>query len=633
MQILYFEVIVLSGNLLIHETSPYLLQHAQNPVQWYPWGEEAFSKAEAEDKPIFLSIGYSSCHWCHVMEDESFESEDIAGILNAHFVSIKVDREERPDIDNLYMRFCQAFTGGGGWPTSLFLTPEKKPFFAGTYFPPDHFRQLLRLISHKWSQDRESLLESGDEVTEALKRSVRTGKAETVSVQKAVDMLRRNFDKEYGGFGSAPKFPSPHVLLFLLHTAPEMAEKTLQQMYKGGLFDHVGYGFSRYSTDRYFLVPHFEKMLYDNALLANAYLLAYEKTGKALYRTVAEKIFIYVEREMTSDEGGFFAAQDADSEGVEGKYYVFTPDEITDVLGREDGIRFCHCYDITAAGNFEGKSIPNLIYNTKPDPVMETLLPRVYAYRKTRTPPFLDHKILTAWNALMLSAYANAYRILKEERYKTVAERAFTFLEQSVADGENLFVGVTKGRRSGPGYLDEYAYYTYACICLYQATKEERYLARASALCDKTIDLFFDHENGGFFFSGLDNEKLLLDTKETYDGAMPSGNSVMVYNLSRLAGLTKEERYDKVLTKQKQFLNAEAAAYPPGFCFYLYATQPVKEVVCVPQSPEELEGIQVKTDWIFRVGEESQYPLVDGKTTFYVCQDGACQAPTHRVPD
>ena len=355
-------------NRLINETSPYLLQHAYNPVNWFAWGEEAFSKAKAEDKPVFLSIGYSTCHWCHVMARESFEDKDVAELLNQDFVCIKVDREERPDIDGVYMRFCQAMTGSGGWPASIFITADGKPFFAGTYFPKEYFMNLLNAVDRAWKKDRKALLESGERISKHLGKSVvgqtTTGDAPT---EKALAMFRKDFDPEFGGFGSAPKFPSPHNLMFLLYTAPELAKKTLLQMYRGGIFDHIGGGFSRYSTDRYWLVPHFEKMLYDNALLAMAYLTAYEKTGEKVYKLVADRVFTYLEREMQNADGGFFTAQDADTNGEEGKYYLLTQDEIMELLGAEDGTRFCRYYGISPKGNFEGKNIPNLLSSPEPD--------------------------------------------------------------------------------------------------------------------------------------------------------------------------------------------------------------------------------------------------------------------------
>lgn len=620
-------------NQLINETSPYLLQHAHNPVNWYPWGEAAFEKARREGKPVFLSIGYSTCHWCHVMEAESFEDETVAEALNRSFVSIKVDREERPDIDNIYMRVCQTFTGRGGWPTSIFMTAEQKPFFAGTYFPKDHFMRLLAAVTDKWAADRPALLNSGDEITAFLNK--RSG-ADTAAVKpligEAVSAFRAAFDPEYGGFGTAPKFPAAHNLMFLRDAAPDMAEKTLRQMYLGGIFDHIGFGFSRYSTDRFWLVPHFEKMLYDNALLTIAYLLAYEATGGALYAAAAKKTLIYIRRELESPEGGFFSAQDADSDGAEGDYYLLTPQEVTAVLGESDGRRFNACFGITEAGNFEGKSIPNLIGGGEPDAGIDALLPKLYDYRRTRHILRLDNKILTAWNALALAAFADAYRILGEAEYLSAARKTADFIARELTDGDEIFTGITDGKRGSAGFLDDYAFYIFALLRLYQATQDESCLKRAVDLARKTVRDYFDDDGGGFFFSGRGNEKLISNPKETYDGAMPSGNSVMAYNLSRLAALTKSEDFSAKSAEQNAFMSAEAAAYPAGHGFYLYSLLPAKEVVCVPANGEDIRKLKIRSDWIFRVSNAPEYPIKNGKTTFYVCEAGACRQPSNEPP-
>jgi len=406
-------------NRLQHETSPYLLQHAHNPVDWYPWGEEAFRKAKSEDKPVFLSIGYSTCHWCHVMAHESFEDEEAAEILNRHFISIKVDKEERPDVDSIYMAFCQAFTGSGGWPTSIFMTPDQKPFFAGTYFPKRSrgrmigFQEVLEAIHEKWESDREALLQQADHLLSHLKQDeAKEAALSDELIESAVRIYKRIYDRKNGGLGPAPKFPTPHNLLFLMtyherygdETCLRMAQHTLTQMYRGGLFDHIGFGFCRYSTDERYLAPHFEKMLYDNALLMMAYCQAYTITKKPLYLDIAEKTATYILREMTNPQGGFYSAQDADSEGEEGKYYLFTPEEIVRILGKKEGEAFCRHFDITPSGNFEGKSIPNLLHSAPEDKAFEPFLEQIYAYRKERHALHLDDKILTTWNALMIAA-------------------------------------------------------------------------------------------------------------------------------------------------------------------------------------------------------------------------------------
>lgn len=621
-------------NRLVHEKSPYLLQHAHNPVDWYPWGEEAFEKSKREDKPVFLSIGYSTCHWCHVMEKESFEDETVAEVLNKYYVAIKVDREERPDIDNIYMRVCQSFTGGGGWPTSIFMTGEQKPFFAGTYFPKAHFLKLLAAISDKWIANKSVLLSQSDEISAAFSGLGRFDQMpQAVPIEAAVSALKQNFDKDFGGFGYAPKFPTPHILFLLLKTAPDMAEKTLLQMYKGGIFDHVGYGFSRYSTDRSWLIPHFEKMLYDNALLTIAYLMAFELTGKELYRAVAEKTLAYIERELGSSGGGFFSAQDADSDGMEGKYYVFTPNELIGLLGETDGHRFNTYFGITKKGNFEGKNIPNLISNDKFDPTIDALLPKVYEYRKSRTSLRTDHKILTAWNALTLAAYANAYRILGKKDYLDTALKTFDFIERYLTDGDTVFVSVTGGTRGSVGFLDDYAFYICSLISLHQATQDENFLDRANILMNKIISEYFDDKNGGFFFSGKGNERLIFNPKETNDGAIPSGNSVMVYNLSRLASLTHSDALDDILKKQVAFMNSAASGYPSGNCFYLYAMLPTKNIVCVLKDKSDLKKISIKSDWIFKITNDAAYPPINEKTTFYVCFEGTCLPPSNELPE
>ena len=556
------------ANRLINEKSPYLLQHAYNPVDWFPWNDEAFFKAKAEDKPIFLSIGYSTCHWCHVMAHESFEDEEVAARLNRSFVSIKVDREERPDVDGVYMRACQAMTGGGGWPTSVFLLADGTPFFAGTYYPKDAFLQLLEAVEAAWKRDRGALL----------------------------------------------------------RTAPELAEKTLEGMYRGGMFDHIGGGFARYSTDRRWLVPHFEKMLYDNALLAMAYLLAFEQTGKPLYAKVARRIFDYLEREMRAPDGGFFSAQDADSEGEEGKFYVFTPDEVAEALG-EDAARFCRRYGITKEGNFEGASIPNLLAGGADDDETDKLLTHMYDFRKKRVAPHTDTKQLTAWNALAVAACAMAARILDDDHYRKTAKELVDFIERTLTEGDAVFVGITDGKRAGAGFLDDYAFFIFALLQTHQATMERHYLDRAAALALRACALFGD-DGDGFFFSGTENEALFVRPKESWDGALPSGNSVMAYNLSRLALLTDDERFASLSASQNRFMNGEAEAQPRGYGFYLWSALPVKKIVCVPDAPE---GLHIRSDWAFLIGDGAQYPVVNGKTTYYVCEEGACRPPVNEL--
>ena len=482
------------SNHLNDAASPYLLQHAENPVDWYPWCEEAFVKAKSEDKPIFLSIGYSTCHWCHVMAHESFEDSRTAAILNKHFISIKVDREERPDIDSVYMSVCQAFTGSGGWPMSIFMTWDKKPFFAGTYFPVHSqygmpgFSDLLHAIAKQWHDNRTELLQSAEKIMAYLKKAEAiTDVKEDDLIEDAVQLFKRSFDRIYGGFGTAPKFPTPHNLLFLmLYTsqkhdsyALQMAEKTLLQMRKGGIFDQIGYGFSRYSTDKYFLAPHFEKMLYDNALLIMTYSAAYSMTKNQIFLDTAEKTAEYILREMTAPDGGFYSAQDADSEGVEGKYYTFTLHEIIDILGEKKGKQFAQTYDITAGGNFEGVNIPNLLKSNALESDFSEEIKKLYDYRKKRVKLHLDDKILISWNALMITAFSVLYRVSHKEKYLQAAQNAENFIKQNLCDGLQLFTSWRDGKRSEKSFLDDYAFYIASRIELYNSTLDKAYLEKA----------------------------------------------------------------------------------------------------------------------------------------------------------
>lgn len=637
-------------NRLIDESSPYLQQHAYNPVNWYPWGEEAFLKAKAEDKPVFLSIGYSTCHWCHVMARESFEDENVARLLNERFVSIKVDREERPDVDSIYMLVCQAFTGSGGWPASIFLTPERKPFFAGTYFPKTSkygtvgFIDLLRALSERWKTDRTALMDSAGQIVAHLSGIKQArGEADETLIEAALTLFSESFDAEYGGFGAAPKFPAPHQLLFLMNyfersgdqKALSMAETTLTQMYFGGLYDHIGYGFCRYSTDRRFLVPHFEKMLYDNALLIMAYAKAYSITKKPLYRKVAENTAAYVLREMTGPDGGFYSAQDADSDGVEGKYYVFTPEEIIKLLGQEAGEAFNRHYGITARGNFEGKSIPNLLESRADDAELERYVPAVYEYRKQRAKLRTDDKILTAWNGLMIAALCRLYGISRNVTYRNAARAAQRLIENRLTENDTLFVSLREGKRGPKGFLDDYACYIFALLALHEATLENSYLERAVTLAKIAIERFYDKEDGGFYLYGSENEQLILRPKETYDGAMPSGNSMMAYNLVRIGFFTDDEKLIKAADDTLSFLSGAAKAYPVGHAMFLTALldqlhPPQKITAVIPDTAERAAFLERCPDGaaVLLLSEPTaEYPLKDGKATYYVCRDRRCLPP------
>ncbi len=641
------------SNRLQYETSPYLLQHKENPVDWYPWCAEAFERAKAEDKPIFLSIGYSACHWCHVLAHESFEDNAIADILNQYFISIKVDKEERPDIDSVYMSVCQAFTGSGGWPTSIFMTADQKPFFAGTYFPKTSrggmigFRELLIAINEAWKNNRASLLEQSDKIINHLNQTeVSSDNAEIELTHSAVSVYSKIYDEKYGGFGRAPKFPTPHNLLFLLSyyerykdkTSLQMAEHTLWGMYRGGMFDHIGFGFCRYSTDKKFLVPHFEKMLYDNALLILAYCKAYSVTRNSLYLEIAEKTANYILREMASEDGGFFSAQDADSEGEEGKYYLFTPDEIISVLGEVDGEKFNQHFDITTTGNFEGKSIPNLLNSDVTDKSFEEFLPKLQQFRKNRYSLHLDDKILTSWNSLMIAAMCELYLVSKNEVYLNAAQKADEFIRKYLCEDDTLFVSFRNGKRGVKGFLDDYASYIFAQLFLYRATLDNSYLNRAKKMCNKIIDDFSDN-GSGFYLYGSQSEELILRPKETYDGAIPSGNSLMAYNFVKLYHLTSDDKYKDFAEKQLDFISAEASSYPTNHAMFLMAlleyNEPPMKVTIVVDDKTNINDfvldLPANAMIILLTNPTGEYSLKNGKTTYYVCKGHSCMPPTNNL--
>lgn len=590
------------------------------------------------------------------MAHESFEDEEVAELLNKHFISIKVDKEERPDIDSVYMTVCQAFTGSGGWPTTIFMTPEKLPFYAGTYFPKNSRRgmpgllQLLTEIHSQWENNREKLISSAMDITEHLKHqyeSLSHG-IESELLDEAEDLFRQTFDREYGGFGPAPKFPLPHNLIFLMDRykktgSPillEMVETTLKHMYMGGLFDHIGGGFSRYSTDRYFLIPHFEKMLYDNALLIIAYARACYITKNPLYLAIAKRTASYVLKEMTGPSGEFYCAQDADSEGVEGKYYLFKPEEIISVLGQEQGELFNSTYDITKKGNFEGESIPNLLKTgiTGEDP-LKNEREKLYEYRKGRYKLHMDDKVLCSWNSLMISALAMLYRVTSESEYIKAALRSQEFIEKTLCRENILYASFREGKLGSEGFLDDYAYYIFALLCLYDATLERSYLEKAERLCQKTLRDFYDDKNGGFWLYGTSGEKLILHPKETYDGAMPSGNSVMACNLVRLYHITDDEDYGKLAENQLSFMSAAAEGYPAGYSFFLLALSmyedPPERITIVPQVNADIKQLaqQIPLDAAVIVLERptEDYPLVNDKTTYYICKNHACLPPVNEI--
>jgi uncharacterized protein YyaL (SSP411 family) len=671
------------ANRLVNETSPYLRQHAHNPVDWYPWGPEALAQARALDRPIFLSVGYSACHWCHVMEHESFENPEIGSILNEHFVSIKVDREERPDIDQIYMTAVQLFTGQGGWPMSVFLTPELKPFFGGTYFPPDDhygrpgFKKLLQAIIDAWQNRRPQITEHASQVANDIQTAMAAtqtvaGELRPELIKDAVTKLRRAFDSRHGGFGSAPKFPHAMEMRLLLRAwkrfgdddALHMARLTLDKMALGGMYDHLGGGFHRYSTDATWLVPHFEKMLYDNALLSAAYLEAYQATGASFYREVVEETLGYVLREMTSPEGPFYSTQDADSEGVEGKFYVWSAAETESILGKETARLFHDVYGVSPEGNWEGHNILNRTRTFAqdagllrvPEPELRQKLAEarreLYEVRSKRIWPGRDEKLLTAWNALMIAAFGQAAQVLENPAYAEAAIRAADYLLTRMrgADGRLLRTASAGSEPKLNAYLEDYAFLIDALITLYEATFTPRWIIAARELADVMLAQFSDKQGTGFFFTGEDHEPLIARVKDMHDSSIPSGNAMAATALLRLGKLTGNAKYLDVAeaTLKGAIGLMEASPMAAGqlliaLDFYL---GPVQEfaVVGAPGKAETKRVLQVirsgfrpKKVVAFKPAEkdkeaEEAVPLlrdkpVKGDVTTYICQSFACQAP------
>lgn len=659
------------SNHLNHEKSPYLLQHKENPVNWYPWCTEAFKRAQKEDKPIFLSIGYSTCHWCHVMAHESFEDEETAEILNEDYICIKVDREERPDIDAVYMTVCQLMTGAGGWPLTVIMTPQQKPFFAGTYFPKrrrygqEGLIEILERLAELWKNQRERLLDAGEEIASAVTQdsqysSCDKNELDPELLHEAFHQLSRQFDREWGGFGKAPKFPMPHQLLFLMRysyseAVPEalkMAEKTLNDMARGGIYDHIGGGFSRYSTDERWLVPHFEKMLYDNALLILAYLNASQATRNREYAEIAKNTADYILRELRDECGGFYCGQDADSDGVEGKYYVFTPEEIEQVLGKRDGAEFCALYGINREGNFEDKSIPNRIGHMKIQEWMpeDIRIQKLYKYRMERTSLHKDTKILLSWNGWTIIALLWTGQLLGDRRYVGAAAQAERFLRKYMTDGNNrLYLRYCDGEAAYAGQLSDYAVYALALLELYRGTFKVEYLKEAVLRAGQMMDYFEDKRDGGYYITASDAEALLTRPKEVYDGAIPSGNSVALAVLCKIAALTGEKKWQDAADRQIAFLANVVRDYPAGHCLCLFTfagvLYPHKELVCAVKDglPKELVeylrktlvyGLNVLVKTADNEKELSkcapytkEYPVPESGTVYYLCKNGACIAP------
>ena len=677
-------------NRLIYEKSPYLLQHAENPVNWYPWGEEAFAKAKTEDRPIFLSIGYSACHWCHVMERESFMDPKVAGLMNAAFVCIKVDREERPDVDAVYMAACQMVTGSGGWPLTAIITPDKKPFFIATYVPKESspgslgMLDLIPRIRKLWADERKDLLSAAYQIADALAKPPVRPSGTTLGegyLKRGFEHLAATFDDECGGFGGRPKFPSPHNLIFLLRywqrykepQALEMVEMTLGAMRQGGMYDHLGFGFHRYSTDRAWLVPHFEKMLYDQAMLTMAYLEAYQATGNAAYERVAREVLAYVLFEMTASEGGFYSAEDADSEGVEGKYYLWTEEEVRRALGEKDAALVVALFGIEREGNFQdeatrGRTGLNILHrrrtlaeialdlNMSEETVEERLeaaRQKLLGVREGRIRPGKDDKILTDWNGLMIAALAKAAQAFDDPKYARAAQRAADFILQHLRKKGGPLLHRYRDREAGIGAnLDDYAFLVWGLIELYEATLQVRYLQAAVGLNKGLLERFWDDQEGGFYFSPLDGERLLVRSKEAYDGAVPSGNSVAMLNLLRLGRICADPKLEGYAMRLGRTFSGILKQAPAGHTFLLvaldFAIGPSWEVVIAgdPQADDTKEMLRairsrflphkvllsVPCGGSSEIGDMAPYvrgmTCVEGRATAYVCSHTRCHRPT-----
>ncbi len=683
-------------NTLKYEKSPYLLQHSGNPVNWMPWGEEAFRLARKEDKPIFLSIGYSTCHWCHVMEKESFEDMDVADLMNNTFVNIKVDREERPDIDKIYMSVAQMMTGRGGWPLTIIMTPSKEPFFAATYIPKENrggqtgLIQLIPLMDKLWKTKRKDILASKDKIKDLL-----MGIADNTSespidhslIEKAYNGFYSIYDRENGGFGNAPKFPSAHNLSFLLNywkksgnpDSLEMVEKTLSSMRNGGIWDHIGYGFHRYSTDKKWILPHFEKMLYDQAINAFAYLDAYQVTGKDIYKETVMRIYDYVNDNMRSPQGAFYSAEDADSEGEEGTFYVWDSTEITDLLGEEDGSIIEKVFNIKKNGNFRDEATglesgKNILFRTKTyaelakemeidsdafTKKIDDLMAKLYIYRKNRISPFKDDKVLTDWNGLMAAAYARGGRVLDDPELIKIAEDSIAFITSNMTNGDDgLFHRYREGQSSINANLDDYAFMVLALIELYQSTFKFEYINKALKLQEYLDKYFWDDKNGGYFFTDSRSEELIVRQKESYDGAIPSGNSVSAFNLVRLGRITMNAEFEKKATRIGEVFGKNIKNSPVSHTYLLsvidYLSGPSYEIIIVDgekkeESRELFEIINkhfIPNKIVIYKSEAQDFNQVrelkafinelhpvNNKPTAYICKNYYCELPVTNKED
>lgn len=676
-------------NHLVNEKSPYLIQHVHNPVDWYPWSDEAFKKATNENKPIFLSIGYSTCHWCHVMARESFEDPEIGSLMNDTFVSIKVDREERPDLDNIYMTVCQLMTGSGGWPLTIIMTPDKKPFFAGTYFAKESgygrqgLKDLILSVKELWNTKPEEIYASAFRLFDALKKISDTSGDELNRdvLDRCYQNLSTNFDEIYGGFGKSPKFPTAHNLLFLLRywkrskkdRALKMVTETLDSMRNGGIYDHIGSGFHRYSVDQEWLVPHFEKMLYDQAMISMAFIEAFQATGEEKYKNTACEIFEYVLRDMKSPEGGFYSAEDADSEGVEGKFYVWTKKEIIDVLGEEDGKFISKVFKVTDEGNFQeestgkktGTNILHLensvedmteIFNISKEELenkIEKIRNKLFKYRKRRIHPHKDDKVLTDWNGLMIASLAKGSQVFKEEKYLKAAEESANFIINKMCKKKRLMHRFREGESAITGNIDDYAFMIYGLLELFEASFNADYLKSALSLNKTLLNHFWDFETGGFYFTPDDGEELLIRKKEIYDGAVPSGNSIMMLNLLKLAQLTENEEFKKRAEELERALSETIQKIPTGFAGFLCALDfkigPSYEIVIAGEKGEHetdnfidvlRQNFIPNRTLVLREDNEKTPELIkvipslktkkmeNNRATAYICLEGTCKAPT-----
>ncbi len=680
-------------NRLALEKSPYLLQHADNPVDWYPWGDEAFERARREDKPVFLSIGYSTCHWCHVMEHESFEDSTVAALMNESFINIKVDREERPDIDNIYMTVCQMMTGSGGWPLTIVMTPDRKPFFAATYIPKTTrygragMMEMIPQITSYWETHRDEANSASEQITQQLRSHFEKTTGDDVLgnavILTAFDQLSGRFDDVHGGFGRAPKFPTPHNLLFLLRywhrtgdkKALGMVERTLDGMARGGIYDHVGFGFHRYSTDEKWFAPHFEKMLYDQALLTMAYTEAYLATGNESFKRTAEEIIEYVLRDMTDDRGGFYSAEDADSEGIEGKFYLWSEAELVELLGDEDGRLAADVYGVSTEGNFaEEVEAGNILYLKKSvgdiardrgeseealRERLKAIRKRLYFERKRRVRPYKDDKVLMDWNGLMIAALAKAGRAFDNDGHTRAAVKAARFaMENMGADDGRLLHRYRDGAAGIAANIDDYAFFVWGLIELYEATYDVSFMEKALEFEGVMVRDFWDDENGGFFFTPANGETMIARSKEIYDGAVPSGNSVAQLDLLRLARISADPAAEKRAADIGRVFFHDVTRAPSAFTFLMVGLEFVagnsREVVIVGESGSEdtrsmrraidsrylpnLVTLFKPTDTaepgIVRIAEFTKsHATVDGKTTAYVCENYACKLPTTDIAE